>query len=326
MADSRLQLAERWLQHELGGDIQLTPLAGDASFRRYFRVTRGGEHWIVMDAPPSRCAVEPFIRVRKWLAAGGVRVPELLACDSRAGLLLLEDFGDTTWAAALVQGADVDDLMADAMAQLLRLQALDGAAAALPPFDRARIARECALYADWYLPYERGKPLRGQERARFLADMEPLLEAITAQPRVAVHLDFHSRNLMVPAGALPLGVIDFQDACVGSICYDIASLIYDCYQDYGEEKAIEWSQAFYRMLPAGHRRCYASWEAWQQALLTVSLQRHIKVCGIFVRLALRDGKRQFLSSLPQTRAHLLHEVEMLAESVDHLRPWLLDSG
>jgi len=325
VADLRLQLASRWLQEVLGEGVQITPLAGDASSRRYFRVVQSNQCWILMDAPPPANAVEPFVRIGDWLMAGGVRVPKLVAKNSAEGLLLLEDLGDVTWAEALTQGDPVEPMMADAMGQLLLLQALDGSGVALSRFDTARMERECALYVDWYLPHVRGQRVSERDRVGFFSALSPLFSRITNQPQVAVHLDYHSRNLMLPASGLPLGVIDFQDACVGPIGYDVSSLIYDCYQGYGATKADGWSRDFYAMLPKKQRGFYHDWEDWHHALLITSLQRHIKVCGIFVRLAQRDGKAKFLQSLPQTRAHLMHEMDVLAGAVTHLHPWLLDS-
>jgi len=325
VAERRQQLASRWLHQILGDGVQMSALAGDASSRRYFRVTQHDQHWILMDAPPPLCTVEPFVRIANWLARGGIRVPALVAQDIPSGLLLLEDLGDVTWAQALTKGVDVEPLMADAMEQLLRLQALNGDSVRLSRFDSVRIEHECALYADWYLPHVRGQKMSDHDRVQFLYELEIVFNHFASQPQVAVHLDFHSRNLMLLGEeATPLGVIDFQDACIGPVAYDIASLIYDCYQDYGELQAHAWSRSFYEMLPKKQQRCYSSWEAWHQSLLITSLQRHIKVCGIFVRLALRDGKTQFLASLPQTRSHLCYEVDALAAMVSRLHPWLLD--
>ncbi|MDQ6964707.1 MAG: phosphotransferase [Mariprofundales bacterium] len=322
MADLRLQLASSWLQERLGEGVELTALAGDASSRRYFRVTRQQQSWILMDAPQQRGVIESFVRICNWLMAGGVRVPEVVAQCVDSDLLLLEDLGDRTWAAAVAQGADVETLMADALDQLLRLQSLDGSSISLPPFDAARIQRECALYIDWYLPYLRGEGVGSGERKLLFTALTPLFDHLTSQPQVAVHLDYHSRNLMVPDGGVPLGVIDFQDACTAPVSYDLASLLYDCYQSYGIEKTEGWSRDFYAMLPTAQRSFYGDWEGWHRSLLLTSLQRHIKVCGIFVRLAQRDGKEQFLESLPQTRAHLLYEADALADEVKQLRPWL----
>ncbi len=322
--DSRLQLARGWLREVL--DVEgwrLVPLAGDASFRRYFRVIDGARSLVLMDAPPERESVAPFLRVRAWLEEGGVRVPHLVAGAASAGWLLLEDFGDVTWAQALAQGARADGLFEAALAQWGRLLSLNGGVAALPRFDRARMVRECMLFPDWYLPMVRGGALSDAERDAFRKVLGPLLDCVVHQPQVPIHLDFHSRNLMALADGR-LGVIDFQDACVGPVTYDMASLIYDCYQDYGAATAEAWSRAALDILPKSIRGAFSSWEAWHRSLQAASLQRHIKVCGIFARLVTRDGKRQFLDWLPQTRRHLHHEMTVLDETITApLRPWLL---
>ncbi|MDX8409091.1 MAG: phosphotransferase [Mariprofundales bacterium] len=322
--DRRQQQVAAWLGRVLGSGVELAPLAGDASFRRYFRALRRGERWVVMDAPPEKESVAPFLAVRSWLDRIGMRVPALIAVDEEAGLLLLEDLGDTTWAKALEAGNAVEPLFDDALRQLHLLHAADASALNLPPFDKARMERECALYLDWYLPNIVGKSMRSGERAQFFVALEPLLDRIVNLPQVPIHLDFHSRNLMLVNDAPPLGVIDFQDACIGPLGYDIASLIYDCYQDYDTKLAYSVSVAFYAQLPQGWRRQFADAEAWHASLLATSLQRHIKVCGIFSRLAFRDGKRQFLDNLPQTRRHLACELDALGTSVAALKRLMVD--
>jgi N-acetylmuramate 1-kinase len=129
---------------------------------------------------------------------------------------------------------------------------------------------------------------------------------------VPVHLDYHSRNLMLPADGLPLAVIDFQDAVLGPPTYDLASLLYDCYQDYLESERVLWSQRFYASLPDSIRQAFADADDWHRKLRMTALQRHIKAIGIFARLAHRDGKHQFLDEIPLTRHHLLEEMAALS--------------
>ncbi len=297
---------------------RLAPLAGDASFRRYFRVHADGRTLVLMDAPPPMEDVRPFLRVRAWLEGLGVRVPALLAVDEAAGLLLLEDFGDRTWAVHVADGADgraMDALFADAWRQLLLLQQGAGCAPDLPRFDAARMHAECDLYLDWYLPRVAGYAPSGDERARFHAHFAPLIERLASLPQAPVHLDWHSRNLMLPAGALPLGVIDFQDAATGCILYDAASLLYDCYQDYPEARREAWSHALFAAQPAGVRAAFGDVQAWHRCLRMCALQRHVKAIGIFARLAWRDGKRGFLDEIPLTRKHLREEMEALGDAL-----------
>ena len=304
----RASARRAFLQRVLGTD-ETAPLAGDASFRRYFRVHADGESLVLMDAPPDKEDLARFLAVRTVLEEAGVRVPRLVAADEAAGFALLEDFGDRTWAVALAEGADPEPLFADAWRQLVRLQSVERADA--PVFDEARMHAELDLYLDWYLPFVAGYRPAPDERARFHAAFAPLVAALRRLPQVFVHLDYHSRNLMLPPSGLPLGVLDFQDACTGPITYDVASLLYDCYQDYPEADRARWSEALFAMLPARVRAAFGSTEDWHRWVRLAALQRHVKAIGIFARLAHRDGKRQFLEEIPLTRKHLLEEIQAL---------------
>ncbi len=294
----------------LGGSCVIRPLAGDASFRRYFRVTHRKKNFVLMDAPPDHEDVHPFLKVRAWLEGAGVRVPHLLAADEPRGLLLLEDFGDITWAAHLQDNPDPAPLLDDALKQLTRLQS-HSPGFELPVFDAGRMKAECSLYLDWYLPHVVDHEPSVHERRAFHAALAPILEKLAALPRTSVHLDYHSRNLMLPQGHLPLGVIDFQDAVMGPVTYDLASLLYDCYQAYPEAMRRDWSRRFFASLPEMQQRSFSGFDDWHHALRLTALQRHIKAIGIFARLAYRDGKQRFLDEIPLTRGHLREEMDAL---------------
>ncbi len=307
---AREGLRRQWLEQVLGSAFNMAPLAGDASFRRYYRVHHAGTSFVLMDAPPDKEDVEPFLKVREWMGGRGLRVPELHAANLQHGWLLLEDFGDRTWARACADGDDLSSLFSDALRQLLLLQQ-GMAGPALPEFDVGRMLRECDLFIDWYMPYVAGRAPTRWERRRFHERIGPWLESLASLPRAPVHLDFHSRNLMVPEDGLPLGIIDFQDAVMGPVTYDLASLLYDCYQDYAESERQAWSLAFYEALPADKRCAFGSFDAWHRAVRLTAWQRHVKAIGIFSRLAYRDGKRQFLREIPLTRKHLLEGMQAL---------------
>ncbi|TLS68169.1 hypothetical protein FEF65_04010 [Mariprofundus erugo] len=308
--ENRSDLRHAWLHRVLTEAFDVRPLAGDASFRRYFRVRQGECSYVLMDAPPPHEDVRPFLHVREWLEQAGLRVSQLYAADIEQGLLLLEDFGDLTWAVHLGSGGDAAPMLADALRQLHRLQA-SAPTVTLAPFDLARMRRECDLYLDWYLPCVAGfTPDEGQREA-FHAGLHQALLQIEALPRVPVHLDYHSRNLMLPAGGLPLGQIDYQDAVAGPVTYDLASLLYDCYQDYPEEMRRQWSREFFTALPDDLAAAFSDFKQWHRLLRLTALQRHIKAIGIFARLAHRDGKRQFLDEIPLTRRHLFDELAFL---------------
>ncbi len=312
--DSRRDQAQSWAQQVLGRACSIASLAGDASFRRYFRLGCSGVNYVLMDAPPDKEDVQPFLSVLGWMAQAGLRTPALVAQDKELGFLLLEDFGDVTWAVHLQQGGDVAPLMKDALRQLHLLQAAVPQDV-LPAFDVPRMQRECTLYLDWYLPQVAAYTPSQAEGDAFHAALLPLLTEIAALPRVPVHLDYHSRNLMLPQldglGGLPLGVIDFQDAVSGPVTYDLASLLYDCYQDYPEALRREISEQFFTSLPAALGVSFTSVDDWHRLLRLTAMQRHIKAIGIFARLVFRDGKRQFLDEIPLTRRHLRDEMQAL---------------
>ncbi len=274
----------------------------------------GVKSYVLMDAPPDRENVAPFLAVRGWLSSAGVKVPELIAEEREQGFLLLEDFGDVTWASHLASGRSqavtLDQMFADARLQLLILQA-SMPPMSLPLFDVQRMQRECDLYLEWYLPRVAGYMPTDKEREAFHVAIRPLLEELAGLPSVPVHLDYHSRNLMLPDGELPLGIIDFQDAVLGPVTYDLASLLYDCYQNYPEEQRREQSRLFFDSLPEHISAAFTGFEAWHCALRLTAMQRHIKAIGIFARLAYRDGKRQFLDEIPLTRFHLQEEMHAL---------------
>jgi len=313
--DLRRVAAHRWAIGVLGGDCVIRPLAGDASFRRYFRISHQGETFVLMDAPPGKEDVVPFLNIRRWLETAGVRVPRLIAEDIRQGFLLLEDFGDVTWAVYLEGHSDPSFLLEDAVRQLGLLQShvpdFD-----LAVFDEIRMHNECDLYLDWYLPHVAAYEPVADERRSFHDAFSPMFAEITALPRVPVHLDYHSRNLMIPEGGLPLGVIDFQDAVTGPVTYDLASLLYDCYQDYSEATCRRWSLRHFELLPHQLSSFFTDSAAWHRALRLTALQRHIKAIGIFARLAYRDGKHRFLDEIPLTRKHLHEEMLALGIKMD----------
>ena len=316
MTDLRLEQAKIWLTSlsEIGG-FEIKPLAGDASFRRYFRVfdtDHSNLTYVLMDAPPTKEDVLPFLQVCAWLDTSGLNTPKVLIKDLKQGFLLLQDFGDSTWSEYLRQQLDSSPLFEDGLRQLHTLQSAT-ATIDLPQFDINRMQVEINLYLDWYLPYLKQYQPNQQERDSFHQALLPILEQIHHIPKAPVHLDYHSRNLMVPTQGLPLGVIDFQDAVIGPITYDLASLLYDCYQDYPEEKRLYWSEQFYNRLNPQYQ-CYFNnqFSHWHHSLRLTALQRHIKAIGIFSRLAYRDGKKQFLEEIPLTRKHLDDELQALS--------------
>ncbi|BCX82812.1 N-acetylmuramate 1-kinase [Methylomarinovum caldicuralii] len=289
-ADARLEALLAWAPVAF---THWTQVAGDASRRRYFRLHGDGRRWIVMDAPPPE-SPQRFAAVAGLLGRAGVRVPQILAQDFERGFLLLEDFGDRTCLQAL-DAASVDGLYGAALATLLRLQTrLDPKTAALPGYDRALLRRELAIFPEWLLRRWLDLPL---DTALWERACEVLVESALQQPRVVVHRDYHSRNLMVlDEGGL--GVLDFQDAVVGPVTYDAVSLLRDCYVAWPPERVALWAEDYRRRLArAGLAVDAPTWRCWFDRM---GIQRHLKAAGIFVRLWLRDGKPGYLKDIPRT--------------------------
>jgi N-acetylmuramate 1-kinase len=319
-SDSRLALARRWVTEDLGfAEAHIEPASADASFRRYFRLTRGKDSYIVMDAPPEKETVAPFIRVAQSLLGIGLNVPVILARDAERGLLLLSDLGQRLYLPELLAGRDVERLYADALEALVTLQTRGGEAAqSLPPYDRAALIREMELLPEWFLGRHLGLPPTAAERAMLERLFETLAQSALAQPAVFVHRDYHSRNLLISDEANP-GILDFQDAARGAATYDVVSLLKDCYVAWPRERVIGWLIGYReRARRAGLDPAPDDAELVRRFDL-MGLQRHIKVLGIFARLFYRDGKSGYLGDLPRVLAYTREAAALYPETAEFAR-------
>jgi aminoglycoside/choline kinase family phosphotransferase len=314
-SDARLEQLQHWLRSEQRWPLaRLAPASADASFRRYFRAWSTDEATrIVMDAPPDKEDVAPYLAVTALLERCGVHVPRIDASDVRQGFVLLEDLGSVSYLSRLQAGADADALYGDALAALLHIQ-LRGRelARALPPYDRATLAREMALMLEWFCARHLALELTQREHALIEASFEFLIVEALAQPIVLVHRDYHSRNLMVLEHDNP-GIIDFQDALAGPCGYDLVSLLKDCYIAWPRSRVEGWVSGYRQRLIAGGGdggRDAATFLRWFDL---IGLQRHIKVLGIFARLWYRDGKRGYLGDLPRTLEYVRDAARRFGE-------------
>ena len=306
MQDPRSQALQRWLD-ALPADLglrpdSLRPASADASFRRYFRVdARGvaGGTAIAMDAPPPQEDTRPFLRVAALLHEAGLNAPRVLAQDVAQGFLLLADLGTTTYLAALNESS-ADALFADAMAALLRWQ-LATSAGALPRYDEALLRRELDLFPEWYLGRHlkvAPTPARQQALESLWRD---LVASCLSQPQVFVHRDFMPRNLMV-TDPNP-GILDFQDAVVGHITYDLVSLFRDAFVSWPEERVLDWTIRYWERARGAGLPVRPDFADFYRDFEWAGLQRHLKVLGIFARINYRDGKPQYLADAPRFVAY-----------------------
>ena len=301
--DARLELLRDWLATALGlGVPAVMPASADASFRRYFRVQLADGTRIVMDAPPDKEDIEPYLRVGALMHGAGARVPQVYAVDRTQGFVLLEDFGATSFLSEVRKSGRAETLYPRALTALAELQARGGdAAAQLAPYDTAVLQREMALLPEWFCTRHLAREPDVEERELFARTFDFLVDAALEQPQVFVHRDYHSRNLMVMPGDA-LGMIDFQDALRGPIGYDLVSLLKDCYIDWPREQVVAWLRAHRDTLRRAG--CEAAIGVDEEQFIRwfdlIGVQRHVKVLGIFARLAWRDQKSGYLDDLPLT--------------------------
>lgn len=303
----RERLLRSWLEDAVGlSGFSLEPASGDASFRRYFRVTLpDGTTRIAMDAPPENESCRPFVGVAGHLGELGLNVPKVYASDLDQGFLLLSDLGSEHYLESLGQGRS-DRLYADALSALLVIQAC-GHREGLPEYSRELLMQEMNLFRDWLLGRHLDLPITETEQQMLDEVFELLVVNALEQPQVFVHRDFHSRNLLVTPAPNP-GILDFQDAVAGPVTYDLASLLKDCYISWPREQVREWVFGYYELalqsgvLRSEHEDSFLRW------FDLMGVQRHLKAAGIFARLNIRDHKPGYLQDIPRTLGYIVDLV------------------
>ena len=295
-------------------------LAADASFRCYHRIARGGETAVLMDAPPPQEDVVPFERVGLLLRDAGFSAPRMFAVDRRQGFVLLEDLGDRTYTRALAEGADeaaLYGLATDLLIELhRRLESERFDRTGLPPYDLQRLLAEVSLLTDWTLPAFRGATLEARVRAAYLEAWAEVLPLALEAPRSLVLRDYHVDNLMVldgRAGIAACGLLDFQDALVGPVTYDLVSLLEDARRDVPGALAERMLRRYLAAFPDLDR------SAFETSYAVLGAQRAAKIIGIFTRLCRRDGKPQYLRHVP--RVWRLLSADLAHPALAPVRDW-----
>ena len=317
-ADARTRARGAFLAGTAWRDARMTALSGDASFRRYFRLAGGPSPALLMDAPPAREDVAPFVRVARHLRALGFSAPDVHAEDPAQGFLVIEDFGDATFTRRLAEGADEDALYRLATDTLIALHRHPSAAAVeVPPYDGEALQREADLLIDWFLPAVTGAPAPPAAAADYQAVWRGLYPLADALPPTLVLRDYHVDNLMeLPgrAGVAACGLLDFQDALIGAPAYDLVSLVADARRDIRPALRDATVERYLAAFPALDR---ADFEA---AAAMLSAQRNCKIIGIFTRLMARDGKPVYLQHIP--RVWRMLEADLAHPALAPVRAWL----
>jgi aminoglycoside/choline kinase family phosphotransferase len=288
-------------------------IAGDASPRKYYRVRLGGVEAprtvIAVDSPPTE-KNEEFLRARQLLFDGGVRVPTLIAADQKKGYLLLEDLGDATLLPSLTD-ANVDVWYSRGLASLADLASIDPSP--LEAYSATKLLEEMRLFTEWFVPQLLQVTMANDFEMAFMELADLLITSAQAQPQVLVHRDFHSRNLMILPGN-ELAVIDFQDAVLGPVTYDAVSLLKDCYVRWPRERQLKWLREYQSNLTTRGVIVPVGAIEFIRWFDLMGLQRHIKVLGIFSRLAFRDRKPQYLRDLPTVLDYTREALDLYCDS------------
>ena len=292
----RQQALQQWLTHSCKlPDFRLEALAGDASFRRYFRVLHPKGSYVAMDAPPDRENCLPFVAIAKALREIGLSTPEIIGCDLQQGFLLITDFGDRLYLKELnTENAEkLYENALDALSILQTCKTVDGWK--IPPFTSEFMRQELELFKEWFLQRYLNLALNTQTEKKLSACFDFLAHAPAQQKQVFMHRDFHSANLMI----LPnnqVGVLDFQDAFIGPMTYDLVSLLRDCYIAWPENVVTKLVLQFREKINLSS----VGADEFLQQFDCMGMQRHLKALLTFSRKYCRDQNANYLQHIPRT--------------------------
>lgn len=323
-ATPRLEALRRFAETALSvAHPVVEPATADASFRSYWLVTGPQHSYVAMDAPPDKESLDAWLDVDARLRRAGLHAPEVHAVDREQGFVLMEDLGSRTYLPELDE-TSVDALYADALDALLRMQThIDPKG--LPVFDEAFITMELERMPEWFLVRHLGHAIECDEWDVIELAFRRLITSAREQPQAFMHRDYHSRNLLIaerapddPDVVLPTpGIVDFQDALIGPVTYDLASLLRDCYIAWDAERVDGWVESYRERLRHAHLiDAHIDAARFRRWFDLSGLQRHLKVLGNFTRLWYRDGKRQYLADLPLT----WHYVISVARRYEEFAP------
>lgn len=342
ITDKRSEQLHQWLSQHTDKylfDLEsLRVASSDASFRSYYRIFSKAfnQSLIIMDAPPPQenCAV--FCDIARLLDKQGVNVPKILEEEQQLGFLLQSDLGDTTYFQAVHTGLDDVKLQAiyrDALDALVLMQ--QSPAEHLPPYDASRLRNEMDLFEEWYVQKYKKNELNEKEKKRLYPVLDALAKFNAQEPQVFVHRDFHSPNLMLinsaEQGVNP-AVIDFQDALYGPLSYDVASLVMDARTTWEEPQQLDWTIRYWEKARAASLPVPDSFGEFHRNYEAMSLQRNLRILGVFARLALRDNKKHYLDHIPRVIAYIRQvtnrydEYAIIARILDRLDNITLEAG
>ncbi|MDH5433606.1 MAG: phosphotransferase [Gammaproteobacteria bacterium] len=301
--DIRKQQLSDWVSRKMKiNAVKLITVSGDASFRRYFRFEHNNATYIAVDAPPQHEDNHAFERAAKILWDNQLNVPEILAIDLESGFMLLSDLGDDLYLSHLTDDS-ADQLYHQAIDNIIKMQCIAvDSISHIPPYDDAELQFEMSLFTDWLIPHHLKMDLTSGEQKLIQQTFAKLCDSAKAQPQYFVHRDYHSRNLMLTDRNNP-AIIDFQDAVLGPVSYDLVSLLKDSYIGWPEEKIDGWCRYYYQQARNADLIDF-DYAQFIRYFDLMGMQRQIKILGIFCRLFYRDGKDGYLKDMPLTFNYL----------------------
>ena len=305
-SSKRLDLLKDWLSKKLEIDFSISTASSDASFRKYFRAKTLKNSFIVMDAPPQNESIEAFLKINKILNSIKVNVPDIYKEDMALGFILMQDFGSDTYLDVL--NADNQKLLySDSIESLIKMQKFVKKDLC-QSYTQEILFNEMVLFIDWYLKKYKKIDLTNNENEKLLTCFETISKKVLSQERFFVHRDYHSRNLMNQKSNNP-GILDFQDALVGPVTYDLISLLKDAYIEWDEEIVLDHAIRYWEKANTNKLITNLEFSTFYKDFECMGIQRHLKILGIFARLSIRDNKNQYLENIPLVEKYLMDATE-----------------
>ena len=302
----RIDLLRDWLSKKLEIDFSISTASSDASFRKYFRIKTLDDSFIVMDAPPQNQSIETFLKIRKILNTVEVNVPEIYEEDRALGFILMQDFGSDTYLDVL-NGENQQRLYNDSIQSLIQMQKFVKKDFC-QSYTNKILFDEMALFIEWYLKKYKKIELSNKEYEDLVTCFEEISKKVFSQEKFFVHRDYHSRNLMIQKSNNP-GILDFQDALVGPITYDLVSLLKDAYIEWDEEIVLDHLIRYWEKAKSNNLITNLEFSNFYKDFECMGIQRHLKILGIFARLSIRDKKNQYLENIPLVEKYLMDATE-----------------
>ena len=300
----RVEIIENWLKSQLNQNFTIEPASSDASFRRYFRITSNNETYILMDAPPNLERIDHFVDITNKLIAAGINSPKIISFDTELGLILMTDFGSQTFLDVL-DSNNSNELYLKAIHSLLKIQTKVDTQG-LQDYSEELLVGEMSLFPEWYLT--KLKKFTPEDKASLSNTFSLVTKKILTQNKCFVHRDYHSRNLMFIAKGNP-GILDYQDAVLGPLTYDLVSLLQDAYIEWDEDFVLDQSVRYWEKAKKAGLVKNKDFSSFYEDFEWTGVQRHLKILGIFSRLSIRDKKDQYLKDIPLVEKYLMFTSE-----------------